>query len=51
MWELSVLKLIRRVDTDRKGVRTIPWGTPKSRDCRQEEEITLDMSGPRKAEC
>lgn len=50
MWELSVLKLIRRVDIDRKGVRAVPWGTPKSRDYRQ-EKIMLDTSGPRKAEC
>jgi len=43
MRELSVLKLTR-VDTDRNGVRTVPWGTPMSRDCRQEKEIMLDMA-------
>lgn len=43
MWELSALKLTR-VDIDRKGVRIVPWGTPMSRDCRQEKEIMLDMA-------
>lgn len=44
MWELSVLNLTRRVDIDRKGVRTVPWGTLMSRDCRQEKEVMLDMA-------
>ena len=45
MWELSLFILTRRVDIDQKSsLRTVPWGTPMSRDCRQKKEIMLDMA-------